>query len=192
MFMGTMRSWQSPETPQMCPEPPSATGPLPCSTPGHTHRGQGGSRHWHPGKTCWCGTGLADSRETGCTGRAAAQPPLASGLGGEGGVSPAFSCRPWAALASSRAGGDLTCVGWFLPPACLCPSQALLPRGHHWLHGSVPCPGDSGVLPWNQCIVSCPFHLPYPCAWSLGEYQEPGRASPAWGWSCGWAEPCRG
>lgn len=70
-FMGTMRSWQSPEIPAQCPESPVPKTPL-CPAPGHTHQGRGGSRCWHQGRT-WCrGAGLAGSRGTGCTRWAAA------------------------------------------------------------------------------------------------------------------------
>ncbi|XP_009462970.1 PREDICTED: DC-STAMP domain-containing protein 2 [Nipponia nippon] len=47
--------------------------------------------------------------------------------------------------------------------------------------GCSPGTDNGGMLPWNGRIVSRPFRPPYPCARSLREHQEPGRAQPSMG-----------
>lgn len=147
-----------------------------CLAPGHAHRCRGGSRCRLPGGTCCCGTGPAGSRGTGCTGRAAARPPLASGLGGEGDVSSAFSPCPRAAPAGSGVGrGPHWC--WVVSASRLSLSQRLPPApwlyASSWRQRDAPADaatverslgtGDGGTLPRNRAPRS-PRRTPAPSA----------------------------
>lgn len=126
---------------------------------------------------CWSGR-LQRNRLQGA-GSSETTARFRAGWGGQ--RQPCLCPCPRAAPATGGAGGDLTCVGWFLPPARLHCSRELLPRVHRWLRDSVPRPGNRRMLPGNPPRWDGPLETahceppappPYPSTRSPREHLE--------------------